>query len=58
VIGQYANMEHVGIGKYYPGVLSYFSSLRLGGITIKGSQLLFKAQLLCSVKIASITAML
>jgi hypothetical protein len=41
VVGQYTNVEHIGIGKYYPGMFSNFSSLCLGGIAIKGSNSLY-----------------
>jgi hypothetical protein len=38
MIGQYPNMEHVWIGKYYPGSLPYLSPLSLWRITIKGGK--------------------
>jgi len=40
MIGQYTDMEHVRVGKYYPGSFPYLSPLSLWRIAIKGGKFL------------------
>ena len=40
MIGQYPNMEHIWIGKYYLGLFSYLDPLCPWRITVKGSKFL------------------
>ena len=40
MIGQYADMEHIGISEYHPGSFPYSSPFSPWCITIKGGKLI------------------